>query len=67
MFNREYQKRATRQAMRVSGAWHLYRPMMPTRTQPSIQPPAQLDLFSPQPPQHSADEPLKDIFPEAYE
>ena len=56
MLNREYQKRATRQALRSAGARALYRPLNETRCN-TVKQGATRDRLRP----------LADLFPMAYE
>ena len=64
MLNRQYQIRATRQAMRNRAAEQLY---PPPQDQSPTKDPEQLALFNPPRVSPDAAHPLKDIFPEAYE
>ena len=65
MLNRQYQIRATRQAMRNRAAEQLYPPT--TRDQSPTKDPEQLALFEPPRISPDATRPLEDVFPEAYE
>jgi hypothetical protein len=73
MFNREYQKRATRQGIRSILAQEFYRPAkLPDprpRRRSKSEGPEQLTLNFDGPRRYfsDADCPLKDIFPDAYD
>ena len=64
MLNRQYQIRATRQAMRDHAAEQLSRP--PQNQSPTTDM-EQLALFEPPRISPDATRPLEDVFPEAYE